>query len=85
MFQMIHKRDYRIVIFTGEDESETINWHEICEVFYDKDGNPRGYCYLSLGGKTPDELKENYEALIAAWQQPTLMAATMIHMKDLQT
>ena len=82
---MINKWDYRIVIYTGEDKTSNINWHQICEVFYDETGKPRGYCYLTLGGKTPDELKENYEKLTSAWQQPPLMASDMVYKKEWQT
>lgn len=59
----------------GEVEAEVT--FEICEVYYNRYGNPCGYCAASaMGDDTIESLKEVYERMSEAFDNPVLDADT---------
>jgi hypothetical protein len=52
------------------------NWFEIQEVYYNKKGEPCGYCNSYVGGETMAELEEQIERHTKALALPTLDSAT---------
>jgi len=52
------------------------NWLEVQEVYYNKKGEPCGYCNSYVGGETMAELEEQIERHTKALALPTLDSAT---------
>ena len=69
----------RVVRITTRYESsgEVEVAFEICEVYYNRYGNPCGYCAASASGEdTIENLKEVYERMSEAFDNPVLDADT---------
>ena len=50
-------------------------FYGVAEVYYDDNGTPWGYCYVTLSAyMDSDELKVDAERIINALQQPSLLA-----------
>lgn len=63
--------NYRVVeVDNGNDEK----YYEICEVHYDENGKPTGFCEGCVGSETLEGVKRGIARLHEALAQPTLKA-----------
>lgn len=63
--------NYRVIMFRDNLNKP---YFEVSEVYYDEKGDIRGWTesHHLLIGDTPDELKETYEYMASAFEQPVL-------------
>ena len=59
----------RVVEF---DDGQGDKYYEICEVYYDKNDKPIGYCDACFLSETKDGLKEIYERMREAFDLPVI-------------
>lgn len=62
--------NYRVIEHPRNDWGEL--WYEVCEVYYNKDGEPMGYCRSTVGSETLDGVRENLTLLGQALSRPVL-------------
>lgn len=67
--------NYRIVRFNTEGETDTYEYYEVKEVFYDTDGKPVGYSDATLGADTYDGLFKVAGLMQSAHAKPVLNAS----------
>jgi len=62
--------------YEHEGQAVAEPYFEISEVFYNDKGQPCGYTSTSIGGETPEEMREVYERMAEAFEHPVLDAET---------
>jgi hypothetical protein len=62
----------RLVRITTHYEGDTEVIYQICEVYYNREGQPVAYCDACLLGDTPEEAKEVHARLAEAFDHPVL-------------
>jgi hypothetical protein len=66
--------NHRVVLMP--DDGTGTQWYEVQEVYYNKQGEPCGYCNSYVGGEDMDELAEQIDRHAKALALPTLDSAT---------
>jgi len=71
--------NHRVVLMP--DDGTGTQWLEIQEVYYNRKGEPCGYCNSYVGGETMAELEQQIERHAKATALPILDSATDFHNK----
>jgi len=68
--------NHRVVNRIEENDGE--DWFVVCEVYYNENNQPCGYCDATVGSETMEELKTTIERITKAYEQPVLTKANFV-------